>query len=120
MVTPCVLQDPHEREWVVCDKYLEQIFGCARMKLAEVPGRLAALLHAPDPIVINHVIGVEAPHDAKQTACYDIDVEVSRELKREIGTVSERRRKREQWRGLRIGSTSSYTRAHVAALSTLN
>lgn len=72
------MQDPHEREYVVCDKYLEQIFGCARMKLAEVPGRLSALLHAPDPIVINHVIAVEPPHDTKQTACYDIDVEVPR------------------------------------------
>ncbi|XP_047988419.1 brahma-associated protein of 60 kDa [Leguminivora glycinivorella] len=80
------LQDPHEREWVVCDKYLEQIFGCARMKLAEVPGRLAALLHAPDPIVINHVIGVEAPHDAKQTACYDIDVEVDDTLKSQMNS----------------------------------
>lgn len=72
-----VCQDPHEREYVVCDKYLEQIFGCARMKLAEVPARLNALLHAPDPIVINHLITVEPPHDAKQTACYDIDVEVT-------------------------------------------
>lgn len=71
------LQDPHEREYVLCDKYLEQIFGAARMKLAEVPGRLGALLHPPDPIVINHVIAVEPPHDAKQTACYDIDVEVT-------------------------------------------
>ncbi|KPJ04945.1 SWI/SNF-related matrix-associated actin-dependent regulator of chromatin subfamily D member 1 [Papilio xuthus] len=71
------LQDPHEREYIACDKYLEQIFGCARVKLAEVPARLGALLHAPDPIVINHVIAVEPPHDAKQTACYDIDVEAS-------------------------------------------
>lgn len=70
------LQDPHEREYIACDKYLEQIFGCARMKLAEVPARLGALLHAPDPIVINHLISVEPPHDSKQTACYDIDVEV--------------------------------------------
>lgn len=71
------LQDVHEREYVACDKYLEQIFGAARLKLAEVPGRLGALLHPPDPIVINHVIAVEPPHDTKQTACYDIDVEVS-------------------------------------------
>ncbi|XP_072943391.1 brahma-associated protein of 60 kDa [Epargyreus clarus] len=78
------LQDPHEREWVTCDKYLEQIFGCARLKLAEVPARLGALLHAPDPIVINHVIAVEPPHDAKQTACYDIDVEVDDTLKTQM------------------------------------
>lgn len=74
------LQDPREREFVACDKYLEQIFGAPRVKLAEIPARLGALLHAPDPIVINHVIAVEPPHDAKQTACYDIDVEVSRRL----------------------------------------
>ncbi|KAG7307326.1 SWI SNF- matrix-associated actin-dependent regulator of chromatin sub D [Plutella xylostella] len=78
------LQDPREREYLVCDKYLEQIFGCSRMKLAEIPGRLSSLLHAPDPIVINHVIGVEAPHDAKQTACYDIDVEVDDSLKAQM------------------------------------
>ncbi|XP_026747730.1 brahma-associated protein of 60 kDa isoform X2 [Trichoplusia ni] len=78
------LQDPHEREYVLCDKYLEQIFGAARMKLAEVPGRLGALLHPPDPIVINHVIAVEPPHDAKQTACYDIDVEVDDTLKTQM------------------------------------
>ncbi|XP_045445863.1 brahma-associated protein of 60 kDa [Melitaea cinxia] len=78
------LQDPHEREYIACDKYLEQIFGCARMKLAEVPARLGALLHAPDPIVINHLISVEPPHDSKQTACYDIDVEVDDTLKTQM------------------------------------
>ncbi|XP_037869343.1 brahma-associated protein of 60 kDa isoform X2 [Bombyx mori] len=78
------LQDPHEREYIACDRYLEQIFGAPRVKLAEVPARLGALLHAPDPIVINHVIAVEPPHDAKQTACYDIDVEVDDTLKAQM------------------------------------
>ncbi|VVC94372.1 unnamed protein product, partial [Leptidea sinapis] len=78
------LQDPHEREYIVCDKYLEQIFGSPRLKLAEIPARLAPLLHPPDPIVINHVISVEPPHDAKQTACYDIDVEVDDTLKTQM------------------------------------
>ncbi|KAF7998573.1 hypothetical protein HCN44_010981 [Aphidius gifuensis] len=50
----------------------EQIFTCPRMKFAEIPQRLSLLLHPPDPIVINHVEGTER----KQTACYDIDVEV--------------------------------------------
>jgi SWI/SNF-related matrix-associated actin-dependent regulator of chromatin subfamily D len=71
------LQDAHEREYIVCDKYLEQIFGCPRMKFAEIPQRLNPLLHPPDPIVINHVISVEGGAESKQTACYDIDVEVS-------------------------------------------
>ena len=31
---------------------------------------------SPDFIVINHIFTVEGP-DAKKTACYDIDVEVS-------------------------------------------
>lgn len=70
------LQDAHEREFIICDKYLEQIFGCSRMKFAEIPQRLNPLLHPPDPIVINHVISVEGGAESKQTACYDIDVEV--------------------------------------------
>lgn len=72
----CRLQDAHEREFIICDKYLEQIFGCSRMKFAEIPQRLNPLLHPPDPIVINHVISVEGGAESKQTACYDIDVEV--------------------------------------------
>ncbi|KAJ8913597.1 hypothetical protein NQ315_013419 [Exocentrus adspersus] len=67
------LQDAHEREYIVCDKYLEQIFNCTRMKFAEIPQRLNPLLHPPDPIVINHVISVEGGAESKQTACYDID-----------------------------------------------
>nr|CAD7596794.1 unnamed protein product [Timema genevievae] len=50
------LQDGHEREFINCDKYLEQIFTCPRMKFAEIPQRLNPLLHPPDPIVINHII----------------------------------------------------------------
>lgn len=78
------LQDAHEREYIQCDKYLEQIFGCQRMKFAEVPQRLNPLLHPPDPIVINHVISVEGGAEAKQTACYDIDVEVDDTLKTQM------------------------------------
>lgn len=70
------LQDAHEREYIICDKYLEQIFNCSKMKFAEIPQRLNPLLHPPDPIVINHVISVEGGAESKQTACYDIDVEV--------------------------------------------
>ncbi len=74
------LQDAHEREFINCDKYLEQIFQCQRMKFAEIPSRLHHLLHPPDPIVINHLISVEGP-DMKKTSCYDIDVEVDDPLK---------------------------------------
>lgn len=78
------LQDAHEREFIVCDKYLEQIFSCQRMKFAEIPQRLNPLLHPPDPIVINHIISVEGGAESKQTACYDIDVEVDDTLKTQM------------------------------------
>lgn len=78
------LQDTHEREFIVCDKYLEQIFGCPKMKFAEIPQRLNPLLHPPDPIVINHIITVEGGTENKQTACYDIDVEVDDSLKNQM------------------------------------
>ncbi|XP_073832853.1 brahma-associated protein 60 [Musca autumnalis] len=76
------LQDAHEREYINCDKYLEQIFGCQRMKFAEIPQRLNPLLHPPEPIVINHFI--ESGAENKQTACYDIDVEVDDTLKNQM------------------------------------
>ncbi|XP_052091245.1 SWI/SNF-related matrix-associated actin-dependent regulator of chromatin subfamily D member 1-like isoform X3 [Mytilus californianus] len=79
------LQDPHEREYINCDKYLEQIFECKRMKFAEIPGKLHNLLMPPDPIVINHVITVEGP-DARKTACYDIDVEIDDSLKQQMNS----------------------------------
>ncbi|GAB6026850.1 SWI SNF- matrix-associated actin-dependent regulator of chromatin sub D [Chamberlinius hualienensis] len=77
------LQDPHEREFIKCDKYLEQIFQCSKMKFAEIPQRLNQLLHPPDPIVINHLISVDGP-ELKKTACYDIDVEVDDTLKTQM------------------------------------
>jgi SWI/SNF-related matrix-associated actin-dependent regulator of chromatin subfamily D len=80
------LQDTHEREYISCDKYLEQIFGCPKMKFAEIPQRLNPLLHPPDPIVINHIITVEGGTENKQTACYDIDVEVDDSLKNQMNS----------------------------------
>lgn len=77
------LQDAHEREYINCDKYLEQIFQVPRMKFAEIPGRLNQLLFPPDPIIINHTISVEGA-DQKKTSCYDIDVEVDDNLKTQM------------------------------------
>ncbi|KAF2351848.1 SWIB/MDM2 domain [Trinorchestia longiramus] len=77
------LQDAHEREYINCDKYLEQIFNLPRMKFAEIPGRLNQLLFPPDPIMISHVITVEGP-EQKKTSCYDIDVEVDDTLKNQM------------------------------------
>ncbi|XP_043939753.1 SWI/SNF-related matrix-associated actin-dependent regulator of chromatin subfamily D member 1 [Protopterus annectens] len=79
------LQDTHEREFINCDKYLQQIFETQRMKFSEIPQRLHALLMPPEPIVINHVISVD-PNDQKKTACYDIDVEVDDTLKTQMNS----------------------------------
>ncbi|XP_046884377.1 SWI/SNF-related matrix-associated actin-dependent regulator of chromatin subfamily D member 3 isoform X1 [Hypomesus transpacificus] len=77
------LQDSHEKEYINCDKYLQQIFDCQRLKFSEIPQRLTNMLLPPDPIVINHVISVD-PNDQKKTACYDIDVEVEDPLKSQM------------------------------------
>uniref|UniRef100_A0A3Q4AAW2 DM2 domain-containing protein n=1 Tax=Mola mola TaxID=94237 RepID=A0A3Q4AAW2_MOLML len=74
------LQDCHEKEYINCNRYFRQIFGCSRMRFAEIPVKLASLLQHPDPIIINHTISVD-PTDQKKTACYDIDVEVDDPLK---------------------------------------
>ncbi|KAG5838997.1 hypothetical protein ANANG_G00229680 [Anguilla anguilla] len=79
------LQDPHEREFINCDKYLQQIFETHRMKFSEIPQRLHALLMPPEPIIINHIISVD-PNDQKKTACYDIDVEVDDTLKTQMNS----------------------------------
>uniref|UniRef100_A0A3P8QNT5 DM2 domain-containing protein n=1 Tax=Astatotilapia calliptera TaxID=8154 RepID=A0A3P8QNT5_ASTCA len=79
------LQDPHEREFINCDKYLQQIFETQRMKFSEIPQRLHALLMPPEPIIINHLISVD-PNDQKKTACYDIDVEVDDTLKTQMNS----------------------------------
>ncbi|XP_016358341.1 SWI/SNF-related matrix-associated actin-dependent regulator of chromatin subfamily D member 3-like [Sinocyclocheilus anshuiensis] len=77
------LQDSHEKEYINCDKYFQQIFDCPRLKFCEIPQRLTNLLLPPDPIVINHIISVDA-NDQKKTACYDIDVEVDDPLKSQM------------------------------------
>ena len=79
------LQDRHEREFVISDKYLQQIFDSQCMKFSEVPQQPHALLMTPEPIIINHVISVD-PNDQKKTACYDIDVEVDDTLKTQMNS----------------------------------
>ncbi|KAL0984463.1 hypothetical protein UPYG_G00141870 [Umbra pygmaea] len=79
------LQDSHEKEYINCNRYFRQIFGCSRMRFPEIPIKLAALLQHPDPIIINHMISVD-PNDQKKTACYDIDVEVDDPLKGQMNS----------------------------------
>ncbi|XP_013924178.1 PREDICTED: SWI/SNF-related matrix-associated actin-dependent regulator of chromatin subfamily D member 3 isoform X1 [Thamnophis sirtalis] len=79
------LQDSHDKEYINCDKYFQQIFDCSRLKFSEIPQRLTNLLLPPDPIVINHIISVD-PNDQKKTACYDIDVEVEDPLKGQMSS----------------------------------
>lgn len=80
------LQDAHEREFINCDKYLEQIFGCNRMRFGEIPSRLTPYLHPADPIVINHLIVVEPNNELnnKRQSCYDIDVEIDDPLRQQM------------------------------------
>jgi len=80
------LQDAHEKEYVNCDAFLQQIFKTEKMKFAEIPQRLNPLLNPPDPIVIKHMISMEDLKQAetKKTACYDIDVEVDDTLKTQM------------------------------------
>ncbi|XP_028285824.1 SWI/SNF-related matrix-associated actin-dependent regulator of chromatin subfamily D member 2 isoform X2 [Parambassis ranga] len=79
------LQDSHEKEFINCNRYFRQIFGCPRMRFSEIPMKLAGLLQHPDPIIINHMISVD-PTDQKKTACYDIDVEVDDPLKGQMNS----------------------------------
>uniref|UniRef100_A0A665WKY3 DM2 domain-containing protein n=1 Tax=Echeneis naucrates TaxID=173247 RepID=A0A665WKY3_ECHNA len=79
------LQDGHEKEYINCNRYFRQIFGCPRMRFSEIPMKLAGLLQHPDPIIINHIISVD-PTDQKKTACYDIDVEVDDPLKGQMNS----------------------------------
>jgi len=74
------LQDPEEREYVVNDKYLKEIFNIGRMKFCEIPQRLAIHLLTPDPIIINYNIQPTKPDD-KNPACFDIDLELDDSLR---------------------------------------
>jgi len=80
------LQDAHEREFINCDKYLEQIFGCPRMRFGEIPERLRPFLFPAEPIQINHIITVDPTGEPnnKKTACYDIEVEIDDPLKQQM------------------------------------
>ena len=66
-------QDSHEREYINCDVYLQQIFNRQRIKFQEIPQLLSPLLMQPEPVVIHHTVSVD-PADAKKQSCYDITV----------------------------------------------
>lgn len=78
------LQDPVDRDNIKCDQYLEQVFQCKRMRFMEIPQRLQSLLHQPDPLVLTHTI--QYTDVEKNTACYDIDVEVEDPLKSQMSS----------------------------------
>uniref|UniRef100_A0A915EH93 Uncharacterized protein n=1 Tax=Ditylenchus dipsaci TaxID=166011 RepID=A0A915EH93_9BILA len=54
------------------------------MRFMEIPQRLQALLQQPDPLVLNHIIKYDGPD--KNTACYDIDVEMDDPVKQQMST----------------------------------
>ncbi|KAK0421167.1 hypothetical protein QR680_015092 [Steinernema hermaphroditum] len=74
------LQDPVDRDNINNDPYLEQIFGTRRMRFMEIPQRLQGFLHQPDPLVLTHTIQ-HSPNNEKNTACYDIEVEMDDPVK---------------------------------------
>ncbi|ETN68372.1 SWIB/MDM2 domain protein [Necator americanus] len=78
------LQDPVDHDTVNNDTFLEQVFSCKRMRFMEIPQRLHQLLQQPDPLVLSHVIKHNEGGAEKNTACYDIDVEVEDPLKQHM------------------------------------
>uniref|UniRef100_A0A5S6QK14 PHD-type domain-containing protein n=1 Tax=Trichuris muris TaxID=70415 RepID=A0A5S6QK14_TRIMR len=79
-ITANKLQDPHERDHIRCNSYLEQIFQVKSMRFMEIPQRLNALLHPPDPIVITHTITVDGS-EAQRSRMYDVIVEIEDPMK---------------------------------------
>jgi len=79
------LQDSHEREYINCDVYLQQIFNRQRIKFQEIPQLLSPLLMQPEPVVIHHTVSVD-PADAKKQSCYDITVDVDDTLQSQMST----------------------------------
>ncbi|KAH7711938.1 Protein SWSN-2.2 [Aphelenchoides avenae] len=76
------LQDAADRDVINCDVFLEQVFGCPKMRFMEIPQRLQQLLSQPDPLVLNHVIKYDGSE--KNTACYDVDVEMDDPMKQQM------------------------------------
>jgi SWI/SNF-related matrix-associated actin-dependent regulator of chromatin subfamily D len=68
------LQDNGEKEFINLDKYLQQIFDCERIRFSDIPNKLNMHCMPPDPIVINHMINIEA-NEPKRMSIYDIDVD---------------------------------------------
>ncbi|XP_036937843.1 SWI/SNF-related matrix-associated actin-dependent regulator of chromatin subfamily D member 2 isoform X1 [Acanthopagrus latus] len=111
------LQDSHEKEYINCNRYFRQIFGCPRMRFSEIPMKLAGLLQHPDPIIINHMISVD-PTDQKKTACYDIDVEVDDPLKSQMNSFLSSTTNQQEIAALemkvrRVGQSDACTSFHV-------
>ena len=69
------LQDAQEKELINLDKYLQQIFECERIRFSDIPGKLHMHCMPPDPIVINHLINIEA-NEPKRTSIYEMEVEI--------------------------------------------
>ncbi|RNA24450.1 Smarcd1 [Brachionus plicatilis] len=69
------LQDSQEKEYINLDKYLQQIFESERIRFSDIPSKLHMHCTPPDPIVINHMINIEA-NEPKRTSIYDIEVEM--------------------------------------------
>ncbi|KAF8358874.1 ham-3 [Pristionchus pacificus] len=74
------LQDATDRDVINCDRYLQEIFMTPKMRFMEIPQRLHPLLQQPDHLTLHHTIE-QSEGNEKNTACYDIEVEVDDPIK---------------------------------------
>lgn len=74
------LQNNQEKDYIDCDRNLQEIFQCETLRFSDIPNKLHMLCQPPDPIVINHVINIEGI-EQKKTSIYDIEVEIDDTVK---------------------------------------
>lgn len=69
------LQDVDELVFINCDAHLHAIFGCARLKITDIPHFLSQFLLPPDPLVMEHEILIES--GSESTTSYEMDVDLA-------------------------------------------
>lgn len=73
--------------YIKCDELLKLIFSCKRIKLTHVPSKLYLWLTARDPVVINHIIKIDA---SLQKSSYDLDIELEHDMNTQMTTFLSR------------------------------
>ncbi|CAJ0570272.1 unnamed protein product, partial [Mesorhabditis spiculigera] len=72
------LQDAQDHIWINNDRWLQQIFGCERMRFCDIPHLLQPHLMVPEPARINYRLENKGPGTV--TSCYDINIDVGNVL----------------------------------------